>query len=304
MINTEGNLRLQDNKNAPKNTDEVNCNANIDGERSIFDKNKNKQRRNRELEVLADSQIINARLRSDSGKVYSTSLTVSSDGQDRSVLDVVSEEEDIEGAEVEIDAEMCLKGDCCKNTSKIIDMISKLQSSVDDVLKKSSMQEATTAENKQRVEELEVKCGKNTEDVEELVDELKETKFQLKLITNTVIKQDQQISFLKQKITEIQHREMVSNIIISGIEERKNEKPIQIFNEVVAKQLEMQELIPANKAFRLGSGVNRPLLVELRNPEYKRKLYANATKLKGKTNSAGNFFFISDHLPDEMNEDR
>lgn len=273
-----------------------------DCNRSTLEKAKSKQRKKRELEDLADSQIINARLRSDSGKVYSSGLVVDPPNQDQPALETVTEEETL--AQIDIQAEMCLKGDCCKNTSKIIQMISKLQSSVDSVLNKNQAQESIAAENAQKIEGLEEKVEKNEEDVEELIGELKDTKFQLELVTNTVIRQDQQIEFLKKKITEIQQREMLPNIIISGIPESKNEKTIMTFNSFVANQLEIQELIPANKAFRLGSGINRPLLVELRNPEQKKKLYASATKLRGKTNPSGSFYFISDHLPEEMNEDR
>lgn len=267
---------------------------------SIGDKNRNRQRKNRELETLDDSKIINARLRSDSGKVYSTGLVLESSTQGASVLAAVSEEED----SADLPENMCLKGDCCKNTSKIIDMITKLQSSVDDVLKKTSTQEIITSNNSHKIDELEEACGKNSEEIDDLVGELKETKFQLRMVSNIVIKQDQQIDILKKKINEIQQREMGSNIVITGISESKAEKPMQQYNNFVAKELEIQQLIPANKAFRIGSGANRPMIVELRHPEDKRKLFGSATKLKGKVNESGSPFFIADHLPEEMNEER
>lgn len=97
---------------------------------------------------------------------------------------------------------------------------------------------------------------------------------------------------------------MSANVVVSGIPEQKNEKPIQLFNNFVQKGLELQELIPANKAFRIGKGQNRPLIVELRHPESKGKLFSNATKLKGKRNENGGSYFLADHLPEEQNEDR
>lgn len=124
------------------------------------------------------------------------------------------------------------------------------------------------------------------------------------MVSNIVIKQDQQIATLNQKILEIQQREMAPNVVITGIIEIKHEKPIQLFNTFVQKGLEIQELIPADKAFRLGTGNNRPLLVELRHPEDKRKLFARAVKLKGKTNEKGGSYFLADHLPEELNESR
>lgn len=126
----------------------------------------------------------------------------------------------------------------------------------------------------------------------------------MKLVTNILSKQDQQISFLSKRITEIQQREMNANIVISGIVESKNENPIQEFNSFVTNKLELQELIPANRAFRIGSGKVRPLVVQLRDSTKKSKLFANATKLKGKRNSEGGYYFLSDHLPEQLNEER
>lgn len=259
-----------------------------------------KQRKNRELGVLDDNQILNARLRSDSGKVYSSSLTVDSASQQDTTLSTVPEEEN----PIDCTAGMCLQGDCCRNTSKIIDMITKLQASVDDVLNKSSSQDLVNNDNAQKLSMLEDACGKNAEDIDDLGNDLKEAQFQLKMVTNIVVRQDQQIGILRQKIMELQQREMFPNLVITGIPEKQGEKPIQCFNEFVANQLEIKELIPANKAFRLGSGASRPLLIELRHPEQKKKLFSSATKLKGKTNAAGGSYFISDHLPEQLNEER
>lgn len=260
---------------------------------------KARSRKKRDVIALDDSKIISARLRSDSGKVYSTGLTLDSAATSTASLDSVAEESANDKS-----SEMCLTGDCCKNTSKIIDMITKLQESMDDVLKKSGNQEIISSNNTHKIEDLQDACEKNASEIDEVIEELKETKFQLEMVTNVVIRQDQQIDLLRQKIVDMQQREMSANLVISGITERKGEKPLQLFNEFVTKQLEMQELVPANRAFRIGSGVNRPLVVELRHPENKKRIYANATKLKGKTNEKGNSFFVSDHLPEELNENK
>lgn len=268
---------------------------------------KYKGRKNRELNDLEENQILNARLRSNSGKVYSSSVSVeASQAPPQSSacnLDTVEEEESSEDIQVDIE-NMCGKEECCKGTSTLITMISKLQKSVDGVLKKVSTQEILTSNTSHRIQEVEEKCDSNAEEIDDLGKELQDTKFQLDMVTKIVIKQDQQISFLKQKIVDIQQREMSSNVIIAGIPESKNEKPLILFNTFVQKSLELQELIPANRAYRIGSGNNRPLLVEVRNVDFKQRLFANATKLKGKVNENGKPYFISDHLPEEKNEER
>lgn len=270
--------------------------------------NKYKTRKNSELNELEENQILNARLRSNSGKVYSSSVSVES-GQAiqelKEGLETVIEEEPIENIQEEIESieNMCGKDDCCKGTSTLIAMISKLQKSVDGVLKKVSTQEIIASNTSHRIVDLEDKCNSNTDEIDDLGKELQDTQFKLDMVSKIVIKQDQQIAFLKQKITDIQQREMAANVVITGIPENKNEKPLMLFNTFVQKGLEMQELIPANRAYRLGAGPHRPLLVELRNTDHKQRLFTNASKLKGKLNENGKPYFLSDHLPEERKED-
>lgn len=66
----------------------------------------------------------------------------------------------------------------------------------------------------------------------------------------------------------------------------------------------MQELIPLNYARRLGQGTRRPLLIQLRHHTDKAKIYSKVSKLKGQTNQHGDYYFIADHLPEPMNEER
>lgn len=271
-----------------------------DNERAL---NKIRYRKNRELGELEENQILSSRLRSSSGKVYSSSVSVEAAGsQNTSPANslVTVAEEEISN----LDSEMCPKEGCCNGTVKIMEMIAKLQQSVDGVLKKVTTQETVTSNNSHRVFDLQEKVAKNEEGIDDMERDLKETKFQLQVVSNIVIKQDEQIKILSNKISQMQQREMAANIVISGIPETKQERPIQLFNNFVQHGLELQELIPANRAFRIGVGANRPLLVELRHPENKGRLFANAVKLKGKKNEKGGSYFISDHLPEDQNESR
>lgn len=268
-----------------------------------------KGKKKRELDSMMENSILNSRFRSSSGKVYSSSVSVdarSASNSSISDLQMVIEGEHDCGESLDdlSSLEMCPKEGCCKGMTTLIDMIGKLQKSVDGALKKFDTQEILISNSSHRVQDLQDQMEKQDEAIDDIDRELQDTKFKLQLVSNIVIRQDQQISFLKEKINEIHQREMTSNVIVSGITERKNENPIQAFNQFVQGELELQELIPANKAFRLGSGTNRPLLVELRHSDNKKKLFGNIGKLKGKKNEKGNSYFLSDHLPEEMNETR
>lgn len=199
----------------------------------------------------------------------------------------------------------CSDSECCKNTAKLVNMMAQLQQSVNEIKATSEKQVLTCAGNAGSIRRVEDIARDNAQEIQNLDEEMTDYKFQLKLLTNVVIRQDQQIAMLTSKINEAQQREMYPNLVISGIVERPNENPIKAYNSFVLNQLEIQELIPIHRAYRIGTGRARPMIVELRDPiTHKAKIYKNAGKLKDKTNEHGNRFFISDHLPEEYNEQR
>lgn len=271
----------------------------------------------REMDDLDANQILPSRLRSISGRVYSTGMVIETPATSASTIqqDTLPEEgencdsqslEEISTELAEINMQKpCSDGQCCKNTAKIVNLITKLQQSVDEIKVTNNRQSNFTASVSQHVREIEEKADENTNEIGELRRELKESKFQIKLISNVIIKQDQQIATLSKKLNDAQQREMFSNIVISGIPESSPENTLQKFNKFVAENLQVQELIPAHRAYRIGTGTVRPLLVELRDPlTYKPKIYAHVSKLKGQKNAQGASYFVSDHLPDEYNEQR
>lgn len=110
----------------PGDHDAISANTDKTTDRS----NKSKSRKNRELNELEDTPIIHSRLRSESGKVYSSTVTVDPNITSANNLSTLQEEEDI-----------CTM-DCCKKSDQIISMITKLQSSIDDITTKFSTQES------------------------------------------------------------------------------------------------------------------------------------------------------------------
>lgn len=261
------------------------------------EKLKGKARKKREMGDLEENRILPTRLRSDSGKVYSSSVLI-----DKQNIEAIK---DIALSTVEEESEIEMAPQNDSKFNKLINMITKLQESVDGIKGEISGQQCVTANLRNYIEEVEEKSDNNSQEIHNLKVELKEQRFHRRLIENVVIRQEEKIATLSRKMTEMQQREMNANIVISGMEEMPNENPIQTFNDFVQNKLELQELLPARQAFRLGSGKNRPMIIELRHPETdKRKIFQQASKLKGKTNKRGTPYFISDHLPEELNENR
>lgn len=267
---------------------------------------KSKPKKSREVNGLEENQIFPARLRSESGRVYSSGLMVEPPNI-TTVLDKIPEtQEPADLSNMPLRKQQpCSAGECCKNTAKIVNMIADLQQTVAEIKATSTNQTLTCAGNAGDIRRIEDMVQDNTAEIKALDEEMSDYKFQLRLLTNIVIRQDQQIASLTRKVNEAQQREMYPNLVITGIVEEPNEKPMQVYNQFVHEQLEIQELIPVHRAYRIGTGPNRPLIVELRDPTtYKPKIYKNASKLKGKRNSKGGMYFISDHLPEEYNEFR
>lgn len=274
-----------------------------------------KTSKNQELGDLEKNEILPSRLRSVSGRVYSSGMVIETPTQAVTELAVLNEEpkqitsseiEDLTGEVAAINMQRtCSDSECCKNTTKIVSLITKLQKSVDEIKENNTRQNNYTTSISNDVREIEDKVDENVNEISAIKKELIDYRFQLRLVENVVAKQDQQIQFLNKKINDMQQREMFPNIIITGIPESDKENPIQKFNRFVSENLKIQELIPAHRAYRLGNGNQRPLLVELRDPlTYKPRIYANVSNLKGQRNSQGGMFFVSDHLPDEYNEIR
>lgn len=262
------------------------------------DKNKQKIKRSRELGDLGENAILAARLRSASGKVYSTSMVL-----DQKIPDLPPQlEKESLGTLQEEDVDEMLED---SKFNKLVNMITRLQTSVDGIQKEIRGQQVVSLNLRSDLESVEESVSNNSNEIHSLHVELKEYKFQLKLASNMLIRQEQQIEILNRKVTEIQQREMNANIVITGLDENPRENCIQKFNNFVQHKLEIQELLPAKQAFRLGNGKNRPMVVELRHPETdKRKIFQNVSTLKGKTNGKGSPYFIADHLPEELNENR
>lgn len=268
------------------------------------DKSLKSKKKSREINDLEESRIIPTRLRSESGRVYSSGLVVDSNNI-TTILEKIPEEiTDFSNMPVR-KQQPCSENECCKNTAKIVNMIAELQQSVQEIKTSADQQVLTSAGNAGSIRKLEDAVQENMTEIKALDNEMTDYKFQLRLLTNIVIRQDQQIAMLTRKINDAQQREMYPNLVITGILEQPNEKPIQVYNRFVQEQLEIQELIPLHRAYRIGSGLNRPLIVELRDPvTYKPKIDKNAGKLKSKSNAKGGRYFIADHLPEEYNENR
>lgn len=140
--------------------------------------------------------------------------------------------------------------------------------------------------------------------------EIKQLKYKLDLLTNTVVRFEEKLKEANEKIITMQTRSMRRNLIISGLKEKSNESDDELSNEVatfLAEQLGFAPPVPLKACHRLGyvdgSGY-RPVIIKLADLNQKFPILAMAPQLKGKKNDKQRFFYISEQLPDQLNEDR
>ena len=128
-------------------------------------------------------------------------------------------------------------------------------------------------------------------------------------LVGIVERQAVQIESLSQKVDKQTARSMRKNIVISGLVE--SEDDTEDAKSIVQKFFkdEMQIEPEINTAHRIGDKLPgkktpRPMVTRLVSMEEKRKIFQNVKNLKGRKNSRGKAFFISDQLPESLAEER
>ena len=95
---------------------------------------------------------------------------------------------------------------------------------------------------------------------------------------------------------------MHPNLVIRGIWETQDEDCKQVVTDFIKEKLRITDEINFKKAFRIGKGKNRAILVALTNPGDKVTIYGNVKHLKGQINYLQCPYQIDDQMPLSINE--
>ena len=132
--------------------------------------------------------------------------------------------------------------------------------------------------------------------------------FQVKLLTAIVIRQEAQIQSLSKEVETFKKQSRAANIVIKNLLENENESEltdrIKIVHNFFKEKMEIQTSIPIRNIYRFGGSNSHALMVVLDNPEDKSIIFANSSKLKGKTNARRQLFFVSSDQTEQEREDR
>ena len=169
-------------------------------------------------------------------------------------------------------------------------LIQNTESRVDQIAQEAETQGESISSIKDDLAEVNIQANKFKSDIESLQE-------QVKILQNTVIRQEAKIEELQSKDITRDTREMQNNITIKGLTEKKGEN----CNSVVINFFEnIMKIDPSPQvlhAHRLGKNKNRLLLVKMTNTTEKNKVYENIKNLKEVKNEETKSYSIQNQRP-------
>ena len=192
-----------------------------------------------------------------------------------------------------------------KTNKEIWDLLIQLQNQLGTV----QVDADTIKGMDQKIKDLEMlqsSSGRRMNTFEEL---LKEQDLKTRILTNIIIKQEEQVNSLKKQLVEARRRDIRNNLIISGITEERDETPDECAEKVsqfFKNEMQINSDIRIDYVRRLGNKntKDREILVCLSNVSDKTVIFSNVCNLKGKQNARRKLYFVNDDPDPQQAEER
>ena len=150
---------------------------------------------------------------------------------------------------------------------------------------------------------LEAKC-ESTQRVSQAMNMVKSDHETINMLVDIVISQDQKIKELDKSPIHSEAKSLKPMIMITGILEKYEENPVQVVDSFFKQTMKIPEKVQIELAYRIGNNMNRPLIVKLKDPGQKRLIHSHTENLRRVKNERGSFYYVSNMLPNQMNEKR
>lgn len=148
------------------------------------------------------------------------------------------------------------------------------------------------------------------DDITDLQNTVNDLSFTVNILKDLVIKQSNSLSYMSDKIVHLQRQSMKENVIITGVEESKDENPFDLAVDFIKNKVGVEcydeDIV---KAHRVGisdskSTSPRPLVVKMADEYQKDEVLSSSKNLKNKKNSKGKGYFISQQEPEKFVEEK
>ena len=123
----------------------------------------------------------------------------------------------------------------------------------------------------------------------------------VEIMADIIIRQDQKITELADKVTDLQRRSMRKNIVITGLPVKEKENCKEIAKNFFKDKMKVEEP-EIEVAHRLGKGKSKPMVVRMRSIGQKSKVFGNVGNLKGIKNEQKKHYRLDDQLPEKLAE--
>ena len=138
--------------------------------------------------------------------------------------------------------------------------------------------------------------------VSDKVDQVTIDRDKFNFMIDLLIGQEQRITHLNDKVTDMQVRSMKANLVINGLPQQENEDCKEVVSTFFKEKMKIEEEVKIDVAHRIGAGKTRAMVVRLKDPSEKAKIFTSVSKLKGKKNSEDKHYSVGDQLPEAIAE--
>ena len=197
-------------------------------------------------------------------------------------------------------------------TPDVEDPMMKLLQTINSKLTTIQTDITTLKDNKDqtnsRLDGLEFELEDQQEDLTVQKVELRECQDQVKLLSNIVANYEECFQDLNTKMLQLEAKAMKTELIIFGIQQTAETTLIQHAKSFFLQKLKIkEEEIPGITYAYWKDGSSKgypPLVVKLCKASDKGVIFSHATNLKGQTNLEKKPYRVSDHLPEELADEK
>ena len=187
-------------------------------------------------------------------------------------------------------------------TTEVYRMLGEVNRSLNEIKKDLSDIKQDKEVTHGKMESIQFDMDKLAEDFEQLDLQNRVQKDQIQLLNGNLIRFKHYMADMQKRMLAMEGRSMKSNLLISGLPEKKEENCVKTCQDFISQDLKINSAdIEIRRAHRMGKfkpGNTRPMVMKLQDPGQKGQLFQNTKNLKG-TNK-----YLNDQLPDETNEEK
>lgn len=191
-----------------------------------------------------------------------------------------------------------------QSSDSLVSILKELTSTVKRLESKIDNMEQERKINSKKVRQMAIVQSQDAAAITSLTETSQDHTDQIKALTGTVIRQQQQIQDLTHKLNNLYANNNNKKLAINGLAETQGENCYHEVANFFKNVMKIDVPIQLKFARRIGSGTERPIMIKLKTFEQKTLIFQNFDKLKTANRGRQRPYFITDQLPEAWAERR